>query len=291
MSESQEKMLCELIGKKFDVLDHGFIRVVDIMGNDSAVVQAARVSYGDGTKTKREDGGLINYLMKHRHTSPFEMCEIKLHIKLPIFIARQWIRHRTANVNECSARYSIVPEDFYVPSLENILPQSEMNKQCRGGEISELDAQAAQDLIVKSSKESYKNYIKLLDDESRGEETDGVGIAREIARGVLPVNMYTEWYWKIDLHNLLHFIKLRIHQHAQYEIRVYAEILAKIVKEWCPLTFSAFEEHVLYAQTFSKSQIDALKNLLSGVEISDENLFNQLARRELEELKDVFSWK
>jgi thymidylate synthase (FAD) len=273
--ESQDKTT--IIGLQFNVLDSGFIRVVDVMGNDSSIVQAARVSYGEGTKTVNEDKALINYLMKHRHTSPFEMCEIKLHIKLPIFIARQWIRHRTANVNECSARYSILPEEYYIPEIKNIAPQSVKNKQCRGGELSIEEAKNAQKLIEESSKRAYSDYTKLLGSE------DETGIAREIARGVLPLNMYTEWYWKIDLHNLLHFIKLRIHPHAQYEIRVYAEKLAEIVKQWCPIAYSAFEEHVLHAHTFSRKQIEVLKKLLNGTEIQGEGL----SKRELEELRVV----
>jgi len=273
--ESQDKTT--VIGLQCKVLDYGFIRVVDTMGNDFSIVQAARVSYGDGTKTVNEDKGLINYLMKHRHTSPFEMCEIKLHIKLPIFIARQWIRHRTANVNECSARYSILPEEYYIPEIENIAPQSAQNKQCRGGEISTKEAQSTQKLMEESSKQAYQNYKILLGGENE------TGIAREIARGVLPLNMYTEWYWKIDLHNLLHFIKLRIHPHAQYEIRVYAEKLAEIVKQWCPMAYGAFEEHVLHAHTFSRKQIEVLKKLLSGVEIQGEGL----SKRELEEMRGV----
>lgn len=276
-NESQDKT--SIIGLKFNILNHGFIRVIDIMGNDSSIVQAARVSYGEGTKTINEDKGLINYLMKHRHTSPFEMCEIKLHIKLPIFIARQWIRHRTANVNECSARYSILPEEYYIPEIENIAPQSLQNKQCRGGELSTAEAKYAQQLIEETSKQAYGTYQKLL---GNAEET---GIAREIARGILPLNMYTEWYWKIDLHNLLHFINLRIHPHAQYEIRVYAEKLAEIVKLWCPLAYNAFEEYVLHAHTFSRKQISVLKKLLSGVEIQGEGL----SKRELEEMRGVFS--
>ena len=278
--ESQDKT--QLMGITHNVLDHGFIRVVDVMGNDSSIVQAARVSYGDGTKTKREDSGLINYLMKHRHTSPFEMCEIKLHIKLPMFIARQWIRHRTANVNECSARYSVLPEEYYIPKVEDIAPQSAQNKQCRGGEINESDAKKAQELMIESSKKSYQNYKELL-----GSDDGEDGIAREIARGVLPLNMYTEWYWKIDLHNLLHFINLRIHPHAQYEIRVYAEKLADIVQQWCPMAYNAFEEHVLHSHTFSRSQIKAIKKLLSGAEIEDSSL----SKRELEELRVVFADK
>lgn len=278
--ESQDKT--QLVGLIHNVLDHGFIRVVDVMGSDSSIVQAARVSYGDGTKTKREDAGLINYLMKHRHTSPFEMCEIKLHIKLPMFIARQWIRHRTANVNECSARYSILPEEYYIPKIEDIAPQSLKNKQCRAGEMNPSDAKKAQELIAESSRKSYQYYKELL-----GDEDEEGGIAREIARGVLPVNMYTEWYWKIDLHNLLHFINLRIHPHAQYEIRAYAEKLADIVQQWCPMAYNAFEEHVLHSRTFSRSQIKALKKLLAETEIADESL----SKRELEELREVFAGK
>jgi thymidylate synthase (FAD) len=277
MHEKESQGKTTVVGLQFNILDHGLLRVVDVMGNDSSIVQAARVSYGDGTKTINEDKGLINYLMKHRHTSPFEMCEIKLHIKLPIFIARQWIRHRTANVNECSARYSILPEEYYIPEIENIAPQSSKNKQCRGGEISNDEAKNAQKLMEESSKKAYQNYITLLGSE------DETGIAREIARGVLPLNMYTEWYWKVDLHNLLHFIKLRIHPHAQYEIRVYAEKLAEIVKQWCPIAYSAFEEHVLNAHTFSRKQIEVLKKLLSGVEIQGEGL----SKRELEEMRGV----
>jgi len=275
MGESQEK----IIGMEFKVLNHGFVRVVDFMGSDDAIVQAARVSYGNGTKTKREDDALINYLMKHRHTSPFEMCEIKLHIKLPMFIARQWIRHRTANVNECSARYSVLPEEFYVPNVEDVLPQSVQNKQCRGGEISSNEAQSAVDLIQETCELAYKNYQKLLssDDESQG-------IAREIARGVLPVNMFTEWYWKIDLHNLLHFIKLRIHPHAQYEIRLYAEILAKIVEAWCPVTYNAFQEYVLDSVTLSKSQINVLKKLIDKSQIAKTGL----SKREETDLISIF---
>ena len=282
MAESQEKMQenMGLIGKQFAVLDHGFVRVVDVMGNDAAIVQAARVSYGGGTKTVNEDKGLINYLMKHRHTSPFEMCEIKLHIKLPIFIARQWIRHRTANVNEISARYSILPEEFYVPDVENIAPQSLQNKQCRGGELSDSFKNDVQEVIQDSARKSYEIYTKLLG------TSDEDGIAREIARGVLPLNMYTEWYWKIDLHNLLHFIKLRIHPHAQYEIRVYAEILAEIVKSWCPFAYNAFEEYVLGAETLSRSQIDIMKKIvdIDGLNGKDHNL----SRRDLADLKKIF---
>ena len=275
MEENKPKS--NLIDKTHSALDKGFIRVIDFMGNDSSIVQAARVSYGEGTKTIREDERLINYLMKHRHTSPFEMCEIKLHIKMPMFVARQWIRHRTANVNEISARYSVLPEEFYVPELENIAPQSTKNKQCREGIIDPIQALCVRDLIDSSSACSYQNYKTLLGDEEEG-------IARELARMVLPVNMYTEWYWKIDLHNLLHFIKLRIHPHAQYEIRVYAEILAEIVKQWCPLAYSAFEEHALGAQTFSKKDLLKLKELLE--KYSEEFRFSD---EYLDGFKDIFN--
>lgn len=268
-----------MIGKTYPVLDSGFIKIVDLMGSDNAIVQAARVSYGDGTKTVNEDKGLINYLIKHQHTSPFEMCEIKLHIKLPIFIARQWIRHRTANVNEVSARYSVLPEEFYIPALENIKPQAKNNKQGRNGEIEEETAKEIQEKILAHSKSSYAFYKELL-----GENPDNEGIARELARMCLPVNMYTEWYWKIDLHNLMHFIKLRIHPHAQYEIRVYAEALLEIIKEWCPFVYGAFVEHVLEAKKLSKSQIDVVKLALKGKNLEQ----GSLSKREFEELKAVF---
>lgn len=269
-----------MINKTYNLLDNGFIKIVDIMGNDNAIVQAARVSYGEGTKTQREDEGLIRYLMKHQHTSPFEMCEIKLHIKLPMFIARQWIRHRTANVNEISARYSILPEEFYIPELENIKPQAKNNKQGRGGEFEEKEANEIQAKILEHSKQSYAFYKELLGDENEEE-----GIARELARMSLPVNMYTEWYWKIDLHNLMHFVKLRIHPHAQYEIRVYAEALLEIIKEWCPFVYGAFVEYILGAKTLSKTQIDVIKNAISSGKLEQSSL----SKRDFEELKTIFS--
>lgn len=260
-------------------MDHGFIKIIDAMGSDAAIVQAARVSYGEGTKTQREDLALIKYLMKYRHTSPFEMCEIKLHIKLPIFVARQWIRHRTANVNEVSARYSVLPEESYIPDLQDILPQSANNKQGRGGAISQNEVQNAHDVIEVHSKECYQVYKKLL-----GEDDGSTGIAREIARVVLPLNMYTEWYWKIDLHNLLHFVELRIHPHAQYEIRVYAEILLEIIKEWCPFTYEAFQEYVLHARTLSRSQIAVLKQMISSGKVPENS---GLSKREIEEIEEI----
>lgn len=226
-------MSSNIIGKEIKVLDHGFIRVVDAMGDDSSITQAARVSYGTGTKTKSEDRSLIRYLMRHKHTSPFEMCEIKLHLKMPMCIGEQWIRHRTANVNKISGRYSILDADFYIPNLENLEKQSNINKQGREEIIDQDLGKSIQDIMLDHSQKAYENYNILLK----------IGVAREIARMVLPANIYTQFYWKIDLHNLLHFIRLRSHPTAQYEIRVYSEFLEDIVKEWCPNTYEAFVDY------------------------------------------------
>lgn len=244
-----------ILGQEFPALDHGFIRVVDYMGNDSAVVQAARCSYGDGTKTVSEDRGLIRYLIKNRHTSPLEMCEIKLHVKLPIFVARQWIRHRTANVNELSARYSVLKDEFYIP--ETFHMQSTDNKQGSGDELSEDSSNCIKDIMKESSDKSYSLYKTLLED---------LDVSREIARTILPVSTYTEWYWKIDLHNLLHFLKLRCDKHAQKEIRVYADIILSIVKTWCPIIYEAFEEFVLNTQTLSYIELEAIRYFVSHAE-------------------------
>jgi len=267
----------DLIGKEIKCLDHGFVRLVDVMGDDSSIVQAARVSYGSGTKTVREDRGLIRYLMRHWHTTPFEMVEFKFHIKLPIFIARQWIRHRTANVNEYSGRYSIMKDDFYVPDLEQIRPQSENNKQGRSEEAFEPEkAKQIQDSISKVQKDLYKDYENLLDD----------NFARELARINLPLSNYTEWYWKIDLHNLFHFLRLRIDSHAQYEIRVFGEAMAEIVKQIVPHAWEAFEDYRLNAANFSKPELNALKELLNGTKVEDLNLEElKLSKREFGELK------
>lgn len=229
-------------GLNLKVLDKGFIRVVDWMGDDSSIVQAARVSYGDGTKNLREDRQLIHYLLKNKHTSPFEMCEIKLHCKMPLFVARQWVRHRTASINEYSARYSVLKNEFYIPDTKHIGVQASDNKQGRAGEI--LSAREAQTVITNCSLVAYDNYQDLLD----------LGVAREVARMVLPVNIYTEWYWKIDLHNLLHFLKLRLDLHAQFEIRAYAKVIHEIVKGWVPIVAGAFEDYVLGSVTLSHSQ-------------------------------------
>jgi len=237
------------------VLDHGFVRVVDYMGNDEAIAQAARVSYGTGTKTAQDDAGLIRYLMRHWHSTPFEMCEIKLHVKLPVFVARQWIRHRTANVNEYSARYSILDREFYFPEPEQIQAQSTTNAQGKSGAI---DPQAAQDWLDLNQEKSgvtYGEYLEAMND---------CGIARELARINLPANIYTQWYWKVDLHNLFHFLRLRADAHAQYEIRVYADLICKLVSDWVPEAHAAFEEYRLGGAQLSHSGLEAVQAMLRG---------------------------
>ncbi len=267
------------IGKEIACLDKGFVRLVDVMGDDHSIVQAARVSYGEGTKRLTEDRGLIRYLLRHQHTTPFEMVEFKFHIKLPIFIARQWIRHRTANVNEYSGRYSEMKDEFYIPSLENIRPQSTMNKQGRSDETFPTDQ--AEQIAAKfenSQNQMYAEYQELLD----------MGVAREIARINLPVSNYTEWYWKIDLHNLFHFLKLRMDSHAQYEIRVYGEAMAQIVREIVPVAWEAYEDYTLHSVRFSRLEANALVSMLSELP-SDEVLATfGLKGRELREFKDKF---
>ncbi|MES2640809.1 MAG: FAD-dependent thymidylate synthase [Myxococcota bacterium] len=254
-------------------LDHGFVRAVDYMGDDGAVVQAARVSYGTGTKKVSEDRGLIRYLMRHRHTTPFEMCELKLHVKLPIFVARQWIRHRTANVNENSGRYSILDKEFYLPRPEDLAVQSANNKQGRG-EV--LDADTAAEvlrLLRRDAEQTYDTYEALLDTHH---------LARELARMNLGVNYYTQWYWKIDLHNLLHFLSLRIDPHAQYEIRVYGEAMAGLVKAWTPLVWEAFEDYRVGALTLSRQMLDVVRRRLGGEVVTFPS--SGLSRREWDEL-------
>lgn len=245
-----------ILGSAFPVLDHGFIRVIDYMGDDSAIVQAARVSYGTGTKEVSDDRGLIRYLMRHWHSTPFEMCEIKLHVKLPIFVARQWIRHRTANVNEYSARYSILDREFYIPEAEHLAVQSTSNKQGRADVLSPEQAREIQEWLIRESGKSHDSYI----DVSRPVEDGGhYGLARELARMNLPTNIYTQWYWKVDLHNLLHFLRLRADAHAQYEIRAYAEVLCSLVKQWVPHAYEAFEDYRLRAVTFSRQEMEVLR--------------------------------
>ena len=257
----------ELLYTPIHLLDHGFVRVVDYMGDDSAIVQAARVSYGQGTRRVSDDRGLIRYLMRHRHTTPFEMCEIKLHVKLPIFVARQWIRHRTANVNEYSARYSILDREFYIPSAEVIAAQSQSNRQGRGIQLPANDVARVQHLLREDADRAYDHYQELLNENSNGESLDPsrVGLARELARMNLSLNYYTQWYWKVDLHNLLNFLSLRADPHAQYEIRVYAEaILERILKPWVPLAHEAFCDYLLNGQMLSAHALSVVRTLVSG---------------------------
>ena len=252
-----------ILYKPIEVLDHGFIRVIDYMGDDTSIVQSARVSYGKGTKQISNDKGLIKYLMRHRHSTPFEMCEIKFHIKLPIFIARQWIRHRTANVNEYSARYSILDKEFYIPSPENLAAQSATNNQGRGDALTTEEASNVIDILRRDAEQTYSNYETLLNENSSGETIDDnkAGIARELARMNLTLNTYTQWYWKIDLNNLLHFLALRADGHAQYEIRVYADAMLDIVRKWVPLTYAAFEDYRVGGTEVSAKEINLIKKL------------------------------
>ena len=279
----------EILGKEIKILDHGFIRVVDYMGGDKSIVEAARVSYGKGTKTTSQDRGLIRYLMKHRHTSPFEMCEIKLHVKMPIFVARQWIRHRTASVNEYSARYSILDREFYIP--EKAAEQSKQNNQGRGAIIPGQEGEEVLNIISDFSTEAYDKYIALmnLDDKGVPINNNKDGLARELARMVLPTNYYTQWYWKIDLHNLLHFISLRADSHAQYEIRVYAKKIAEIVALWVPFTYEAFEDYRMNATHLSAQEKSIMNQLLTGGKI-DKNSIG-LSDREWNEFLVKFDLK
>ncbi len=268
-----------LLGKRIDCLDKGFVRLIDVMGDDAAIVQAARVSYGSGTKKVLEDRGLIRYLLRHAHTTPFEMVEFKFHVKLPIFVARQWIRHRTANVNEYSGRYSEMKDEFYTPNPNDIRPQSVLNKQGRSEEtLPDGIAEQAANAFKAGQDEAYAQYQEFLEQ----------GIAREIARINLPVSNYTEWYWKIDLHNLFHFLRLRIDSHAQYEIRVFAEAIAELVKPFVPHAWEAFEDYVLNAHRMTAPELKVLKHLLEAMEFpSDETLAELgLKGREAVEFKD-----
>ena len=281
-----------ILYKPFKVLDSGFIRVIDYMGDDSAIVQSARVSYGEGTKKVSNDKGLIRYLMKNWHTTPFEMCEIKFHIKLPIFIARQWIRHRTANVNEYSARYSILDKEFYIPKPEHMSTQSTTNKQGRGSNLSKKDTEKFIKILKDDADRNYKHYENMLNENQSGKIIDDnkAGLTRELARINLTLNTYTQWYWKIDLHNLLHFLYLREDSHAQYEIQAYAEIiLNKIVKRWVPHTYSAFKEFQLESYNLSKTAIEVIKKKLQGKKISYEK--SGLSKREWAELTNKFGFK
>ncbi len=247
-------------------LDHGFVRVIDYMGDDAAIVQAARVSYGRGTKAIRDDVALIRYLVRRRHTTPLEMCEIKLHVKLPIFVARQWIRHRTANVNEYSARYSIMDREFYLPEPQQLAAQSTTNRQGREQPLSPEQAAAVLELLRTDAQRCYDHYEELLNEDDQGQRLrpEDPQLARELARMNLTLNFYTQWYWKVDLHNLLHFLALRSDSHAQYEIRVYAEVIGQLVERWVPAAWGAFRDYRLEAASLSRQELQAVKQLLRG---------------------------
>jgi len=310
----------EILEEPFRVLDHGFVRVVDYMGGDNAIVQAARVSYGKGTKRRSADAALIRYLLRHRHTTPFEMCELKLHIKLPIFVARQWIRHRTANVNEYSARYSKMDREYYIPDPEHLqalleernrkrrereawpdlfeprqpeapatlAAQSGTNKQGREGQLTQAEVHDSLSRLDWVSSRSYGVYRNLLNEDEDGEKIreNRSGIARELARSVLPVNYYTQFYWKCDLHNLLHFLSLRADSHAQYEIRAYADlILDEIVQRWVPVTYRAFQDYVHRAASLSAGALDVVRRMLAGEQVTQDG--SSLSPREWRELMAV----
>jgi thymidylate synthase (FAD) len=260
----------EVLYEAFPVLDHGFVRVVDYMGSDAAIVQAARVSYGAGTKQSRQDAGLIRYLLRHSHTTPFEMCEIKFHIKLPIFVARQWIRHRTANVNEYSARYSILDNEFYVPAAEHLAAQSTSNRQGRGDTLEGQEAKRVLELLRGDAIQAYKHYQEMLNEDINGETlaSNRQGLARELARMNLSLNFYTQWYWKVDLHNLLNFLWLRSDDHAQYEIRAYANVMLETLKRWAPLTYEAFADYRIGGANISAKGLEAIRRRLQGETIT-----------------------
>jgi thymidylate synthase (FAD) len=274
----------EILYEAIPVLDHGFVRVIDYMGDDAAVVQAARVSYGKGTKKVNEDSGLIRYLMRHWHSTPFEMCEIKFHIKLPIFVARQWIRHRTANVNEYSARYSILDKEFYIPAREQLAVQSAANRQGRGDVLKEAEAARVLELLKRDGDQVYSAYQEMLNADETGENVnpENEGLARELARMNLTLNYYTQWYWKTDLHNLMHFLRLRADDHAQYEIRVYAEAMLQVLARWCPHTYTAFKDYRLGGAHVSTTGIGIIRRLISGEKVQQGE--SGLSKREWNEL-------
>jgi thymidylate synthase (FAD) len=278
-----EDILYEVI----PVLDHGFVRVIDYMGDDSAIVQAARVSYGKGTRKVSSDRGLIRYLLRHRHTTPFEMCEIKFHVKLPVFVARQWIRHRTANVNEYSARYSILDREFYIPAPEHLAAQSASNRQGRGEVLEGAEAERVLSILRDDAGRAYDHYVEMLNEDADGAPRDPgrPGLARELARMNLPLNIYTQWYWKIDLHNLLHFLSLRADAHAQYEIRAYADVMLDVVKRWVPVVHEAFEDYTAGAVRLSRGAIEVVRRMLAGEQVAQAD--SGLSKREWDELMAV----
>ncbi len=277
----------EILFQARPVLDHGFVRVIDYMGDDGAIVQAARVSYGRGTKKVQEDAGLIRYLMRHRHTTPFEMCEIKYHVKLPIFVARQWIRHRTANVNEYSARYSIMDNEFYIPEPEVLAAQATDNRQGRDAVLTGAEAERVYQMLREDAAQAYGHYEEMLNEDGDGgaRDPERQGLARELARMNLSLNFYTQWYWKIDLHNLFHFLSLRADAHAQYEIRAYAEVMLDTVKRWVPAAHEAFCDYRLGAASLSAKALGVVRRKLAGEDVDQES--SGMSKREWRELMEV----
>ena len=286
-SPELEKILYEVLS----VLDHGFVRVVDYMGDDSSIVQSARVSYGKGTKKISTDSGLIKYLMRHRHSTPFEMCEIKYHVKLPIFVARQWIRHRTANVNEYSARYSILDKEFYLPTKGNLAAQSKSNRQGRGDLINGKQADDVLKILKEDAEKTYNNYELMLNERYDGTKINEnkKGLARELARMNLTLNTYTQWYWKTDLLNLLNFLSLRADDHAQYEIRAYADVMISTLKKWVPITYEAFMDYRVGGMELSSKGKSVISRMIKGESCDFEN--SKLSKREWNELMESFGFK
>ena len=286
-SPELEEILYEVV----PVLDHGFVRVVDYMGDDTSIVQSARVSYGKGTKKVSTDSGLIKYLMRHRHSTPFEMCEIKYHVKLPIFVARQWIRHRTANVNEYSARYSILDKEFYLPTKENLAAQSKNNRQGRGDLINGKQADDILKILKEDAEKSYNNYETILNERYDGTiiNENQKGLARELARMNLTLNTYTQWYWKTDLLNLLNFLSLRADDHAQYEIRAYADVMIDSLKRWVPITYEAFMDYRIGGMELSSKGKSVISKMIKGESCDFEN--SKLSKREWNELMESFGFK
>ena len=286
-SPELEKILYNAI----PVLDHGFVRVIDYMGDDTSIVQAARVSYGKGTKKVSTDSGLIKYLMRHRHSTPFEMCEIKYHVKLPIFVARQWIRHRTANVNEYSARYSILDKEFYIPDKQHLAAQSEINRQGRGNLINGKQADEILNLLKEDAQRNYDDYEKMLNQKYDGTVINEKkqGLARELARMNLTLNAYTQWYWKTDLLNLLNFLSLRADSHAQYEIRAYADVMTDSLKRWVPIAYEAFMDYRVGAMELSSKGKSVVKKMMKGEKCTHED--SGLSKREWNELMGSLGFK
>ena len=279
----------DIVGVRIAVLDKGFIRLVDYMGDEGAIVQAARISYGKGTKSTSQDAALLRYLLRNGHTTPFEMCEIKLHVKLPVFVARQWVRHRTASINEQSARYSVVPNEYYIPDASSLAEQSKINKQGRTEDALFVeDAEMVRQMLNSGAKRSFEDYETLLNADSSGDRIDPARpqLARELARIGLPLSAYTEWYWKVDLHNLLNFLRLRMDAHAQYEIRMYAQAIGDVVRQWVPVVYQAFEDHMLKATRLSNEAALVLRKWIAGDMVNRRD--TSLSQSEWDELVKRF---